>query len=550
MTSIQKAESIYYNGTILTMETAFPEVEAVAVSKNIIIGAGKLEQMKQLGDEKTTWIDLQKKTMLPGFIDSHSHFLETAQRVSWVDINSKPLGSVESIDDIIQLLKEKAAITPEGEWVVGWGYDDSKVKEMRHPNRHDFDKVSTKHPIMVNHISGWMTASNTMALEKCNVTDATENTDYFRLQRDSDNKITGVIEAALCPVMSKLPPLSTEAFIDGINKVSDMYLAKGCTTSQEGWFGSMDAVDHVKTALQKNLLKTRLVLYPIAEGDTYEDVKDTFPTIPSGQYIDGNDMLVMGAMKLTCDGSIQAYTACLSEPYHVCPEGKEGFCGTPNHTQEWLNERVLTLHKAGRQVAGHCNGDQATEMFIIACEEAQKAFPREDPRFIFIHCQTVRPDQIARIAKLSAIISFFAAHPYFWGDRHYNKFLGPDRTLRMDPTRDAVENNIPFTLHNDTYVTPIDPLIAVWTAVNRQSSSGKDMGKAIQGVSVQEALKGITINAAYQGFEENTKGSIAVGKLADFVILAENPLIVESLRIKDIAIVATILGNKTVYGTL
>lgn len=550
--NLEPAEVIYFNGTVLTMETDFPEVEAVAVANDIIIGAGSLVAMKQWANENTKMVDLQGKTMLPGFIDSHGHFLDTAkQMIPWVDINSKPLGSVECMDDIITLLKERAAITPYGEWVVGWGYDDSKIKEMRHPTKDDLDKISTVHPILVIQISTWASVANSMALKQYYaISDATKDTDVCRLHRDKTGKITGGMEAAISTVISKIPPISTETFMAGIKAASDMYLSKGCTTSQEGWLESMDVMEHCTTALRENLLKTRLVIYPIGEGDVYDQVKDTFPNIPSGQCLDDNNMLVMGAMKLSCDGSIQVYTAYLSESYHVSPEGKEKHYGTENHNQEWLSGRVLELHKAGKQIAGHCNGDQAIEMFLIACEEAQCAFPRDDPRFIFIHCQVVRLDQIKRIAKLGAIISFFGVHPYFWGDRHYNKFLGSERALRIDPTRDAVENNIPFTLHNDTPVTPIDPLLSVWVAVNRQSSTGKDMGKNTQSVSVQEALKGITINAAYQGFEESKKGSIAVGKLADFVILAENPLTVESLHIKDIVISATIVANEIVYGAL
>ena len=218
--------------------------------------------------------------------------------------------------------------------------------------------------------------------------------------------------------------------------------------------------------------------------------------------------------------------------------------------QEWLNDRVLTFHKQGKQVAIHCNGDGAIEMAVIACEHAQEQYYREDPRFVFIHCQTARKDQLERIAKLKACISFFVTHTYFWGERHYTIFLGPERAMRLDPVREAMDLGINCTLHNDTYVTPIDPLLSVWSAVNRQTYEGRDLGRVEQGIDVYSALKAITINAAFQGFEENVKGSIEVGKLADFVVLEENPLEADEWKIKDLKIAATIVGNKLVYGDI
>ena len=218
--------------------------------------------------------------------------------------------------------------------------------------------------------------------------------------------------------------------------------------------------------------------------------------------------------------------------------------------QQWLNERVLELHKQGKQVAVHCNGDGAIEMALNAFEYAQKIHYRKDSRFIFIHCQTVRPDQLKRIAELKACISFFPVHTYYWGKRHHDIFLGPKRAKRLDPVRESMSLGINCTLHNDTYITPIDPLLCVWSAVNRQSYEGQDLGKAEQGIDVYSALKAITINAAFQGFEENVKGSIEVGKLADFVVLAENPLEIDELSIKDLPVLATIVGNKLVFGSI
>lgn len=545
------ADTIYHNGIIITMNDKSKFVEAVAVAADTILAVGDLSYVKTFADDKTRFLDLKGKTLLPGFIDAHSHILDTAFRALWVDVNSVPLGKVVKVSDIIRLLKEKAQSIPEGEWVVGWGFDDSKIEEMRHLTSDDLNQVSTKHPVSVSHISGWVTYHNSIALAKGNITKETPDTEYYRILHDSNGEPSGTIEAALCPVFSKIPLATGEKFIEGLKIVSKQYTAKGCTTSQEGWLYSREPAELSLEAMNGNLFNLRMVVYPVGEGDVYDTGKDElYPEFSSGQYLDKHKMLCMGAMKLTADGSIQARTAYLSKPYFVCPDDKPDFLGQYNHEQEWLNERVLEFHQQGKQVAIHCNGDGAIEMAIIACEYAQKQYYRKDPRFIFIHCQTVRKDQLERIAKLKACISFFVTHTYFWGKRHYTIFLGPERAMRLDPVREAMDLGINCTLHNDTYVTPIDPLLSVWSAVNRQTYEGQDLGKAEQGIDVYSALKAVTINAAYQGFEENVKGSIEIGKLADFVVLEENPLEIDEWKIKDISIAATIVGNKLVYGNI
>lgn len=545
------ADTIYHNGTILTMNDEQKSAQAVAVAEDTILAVGDFDEVKKFAGTNTQYIDLKGKTMMPGFIDAHSHILDTALRALWVDVNSYPLGKVHCVDDVIALLKEKADSTPEGEWVLGWGYDDSKIQEMRHLTTEDLDKVSTRHPVSLWHISGWVTYHNSAALERAGITEDMQDTEYYRIVRDENGRATGTIEAALCPVMAKVPAADNSVFRQGLAEVSKQYTAKGCTTAQEGWWCTRESAEQSLKAIDSNLFNLRLVLYPVGEGDVYDNRKgELYPELKSGEYVDKNKMVCMGAMKLTADGSIQARTARLSKPYYVCPEDKPEFLGPYNHEQDWLNERVLEFHKQGKQVAVHCNGDGAIEMVITACEYAQKMFYREDPRFIFIHCQTARSDQLERIAKLKAMISFFPVHIYYWGKRHHDIFLGPDRVMRLDPVGEAMKLGINCTLHNDTYVTPIDPLLCAWSAVNRQTYEGQDLGKAEQGISVYDALKAITINGAVQGFEEKFKGSIEKGKLADFVVLEENPLETDEWKLKDLKIAATVVGNKIVYGNL
>ena len=297
-----------------------------------------------------------------------------------------------------------------------------------------------------------------------------------------------------------------------------MYLAKGCTTAQEGWVADPNWFPLMGEALKRRTpSNSRLVLYPLGQDISLEEYGRVFPDVPSGTPLDEEGKLVMGATKLSADGSIQAYTGFLSQPYHKTPEGRPDMWDIRPTT--WSGrQRIIDLHSNGRQIAVHCNGDAAIDVALDAYEEAQRQSPRDDTRFIVIHSQMARSDQIERMSRLEAIPSFFITHTYFWGDRHYAIFMGPERAVRMSPTGDALRCNLPFTLHNDTFVTPIDPLLLVWSAVNRLSYGGRDLGKAEQGIPVLEALKGITINAARQGFEEGVKGSIETG--ASSVILS------------------------------
>lgn len=544
-----EAELVFFGGPILTM-TEPAEVEAVAVAGGRILAAGTRASVRRFCTPATRHVDLAGRTMLPGFIDAHSHFIDTSLRTAWVDVRSAPLGPVRTMADIVDLLARRAQETKPGEWIVGWGYDDTNLAEMRHPDRRDLDRASSRHPIVLQHISGWVTASNSLALARAGIDEHVQNTETMVFQRDQKGALSGVIEASRCPVLSQVPPLSDEAVVRSMAQGSAMYLARGCTTAQEGWIADPAWITQAERALAQGLLRVRLVLYPLAQDISLEDYVKVFPAAASGTALDSEARLVLGAAKLSADGSIQAYTGYLSSPYHKCPPGKPGYRGYPSNDPRFLAARIADLHRMGLQTAVHCNGDAAIDMALDAIEAAQAACRRREARHIIIHSQMARQDQVERMARLGVIPSFFAAHIFYWGDRHYHIFMGPERARRMSPAGDALRCGIPFTLHNDTYVTPIDPLLLVWAAVNRVSSQGRDLGRAEQGIPVMEALKAVTINAAYQGFEEDRKGSIAQGKMADLVILDRDPRAVDPMQIRDIQVTATLVAGKVEYGSL
>ena len=488
--------------------------------------------------------------MLPGFIDGHSHFVSAGlMAATQLDLSSPPVGGVKNIAEIKGLIRAKAAETPKGEWILGFGYDDTGLEDKRHPLASDIDEVAPEHPVLLRHVSGHLSACNGLALAKANYTKDTPDPVGGVIRRDEYGNPNGVLEEppAREPVFRHIPAPTEADWMEGIKAACAAYTAKGVTTAQDGFTATGDW-GALKRAHELGLLRNRVQILP---GVSRMDI-NTFNTHVSGTQLTADGKISLGAAKLLADGSLQCYTGYLSNPYHKViydlPDGPM-WRGYPMEPEQQFIEKVVGLHRQGWQLAIHGNGDDAIQMILNAYEEAQKRYPRADARHIVIHCQTVREDQLDRIKRLGVVPSFFVVHTYFWGDRHYEMFLGQDRAERISPLRSALKRGIPFSNHNDTFVTPIDPLLSVWSAVNRRTSGGRILGEN-QTIPVMDALRSVTSWAAYQACEERIKGSLEPGKLADFVILEANPLTVAKETIKDIGISATIVGDEVVYGSL
>ncbi len=545
-------EQIFYNGTILTMDSGASKAEALAIGQGKILAVGSEKAVMAYKEASTKMVDLQGKTMLPGFIDGHSHITMSGEKfATQLDLTSPPVGGVTNIEDILAIIKEKVANTPKGEWIVGFGYDDTLLAEKRHPEATDIDRVAPDNPVYLSHVSGHLCTCNTLALQLGNVHTYQGNPAGGMIRRNEDGSPNGVLEepAAMNMVYDCVPPLTEEDWMRALGVASAKYAAKGVTTAQDGW-ATENGIDMLRKAhaMKDSPLKVRVHIFP---GLAIMDI-NTVGCTTSGTQLTDDNMLSLGATKHFVDGSLQCYTGFLSNPYHKViydlPDGPlwRGYPIEPAHE---LTQKVIDLHCKGWQIAIHGNGDDAIESIINAYEAAQKVYPRADARHIIVHCQTVREDQLDRMKRLGIIPSFFVVHTYYWGDRHYETFLGPERAERINPLYSAVKRGIPFSTHNDTFVTPMDPLLSVWSAVNRTTSGGRTLGEN-QRISVLDALRSITSWAAYQCFEEKLKGSLEVGKLADMVILEENPLEVAVETIKDIKVATTLVGGKVIYGEL
>ena len=570
-------QTLYYGGDILTMEGDEPRyVEAVMVKDGRIIYAGKKADAVNNYAGETVEVDLQGKTMMPSFFDPHGHLLLTTLLVAYADLNPPPIGGIDSIGKLKQALidyKTSHHLGPD-DWIVGMNYDDTGMKEQRHPTRRDLDEVSKTNPIYIMHSSSHFGVANSRALEIAGITDETPDPSGGKFLRDDKGRLTGVMSegAAMKQVMLKVTTPEPEVALATMKKtLLQEYAAQGITTVQECGGAVEGFIGLMQLAAKKKMLPLDVIAYPNAEEI---GLLRKYP--PSEQY--DNHFRIAG-MKLVLDGSIQGYTAYLSKPYFKIPKAFEpepaqcqigdkaallvdenlsaheeaplpkssgGYRGKPNFDQQGLEKLVNEAFANKWHLMVHCNGDAAADMTLEAVEKALKKYPNPDHRTTIVHAQTMREDQLDKTRQLNMALTLFPSHVYYWGDRHAKLFLGPERTKRMDPMQSVIERGIPYTIHTDTPVTPTNLLDAVQFAVNRKSIGGKVYG-ADQAMTPYEALKAITINAAWQHREEKAKGSIVPGKVADLVILSANPLKVDKSKIREIKVIETIKDGRTIY---
>ena len=528
---------IYVNGVVVTMDAAGRTAQAVAIRGEEIAAVGTNDEIRRLASPSTVVVDLAGKVMLPGLYAAHDHFPSAGSVTRNVDLNSPPIGKIECIADIVAALKAKARQTPPGKWVVGRGYDDTLLREMRHPTRYDLDQASTDHPIWIVHTSGHLGVANSRALAIAGITRDTPQPKAGRIRKDpKTGEPNGVFEESGGLVSRHIPAAAATERRESIRWADKEYLSKGVTTAVIAG-ASNSTVTDLRKALAEGDLHLRIVAMASGGTATPKPPEKSDPL----DHVRRN-----GSVKLFSDGSIQGYTGYLSAPYYKQPEGKTDYRGYPHHSREELTGIVKMYHRAGYQIAIHSNGDAAIDDVLYAYREAQREFPRQDARHRIEHCQTAREDQLDAMKELGVTPSFFVGHVYYWGDRHRDIFLGPERAARISPLASAARRGLHFTLHNDTPVTPVNPILLVSDAVNRITRNGKVLGPE-QRIPVVEAFRAVTSDAAWQTFEEARKGSIEPGKLADFVVLDRNPLAVPPDRIKDLVVLQTIVGGETVY---
>ncbi len=532
---------VFINGNILTMDSNNSIAQALSTRRERIEAVGSTEEIMALVGDDTEVVDLRGRTLLPGFVDAHSHFPGSGMRVVAADLNSPPIGTRKTMADVLAALGEQAAKTPPGEWVSGFGYDDTRLEEGRHPTREELDQVSTEHPVVAMHISGHLFVANSMALASVGIDASTPDPEGGVIGRvPGSQEPNGLLEeTARLDVMRQMQDIGLVNTYRLIKSAANEYAAVGVTTAQSGGV-SRKLATGLSWFSKFGVIPQRLILFPF-ETEFGEDLLN-------GNYDPADyssDRVDMGAVKLVADGSIQGFTGYLSAPYYSPYHGDENYRGYPAIARDKLFEKVAALHRAGYQIAIHGNGDQAIEDILDAFEAAQKGHPVDDPRMILIHSQMAREDQIARMRQLGVTPSFFTAHTWYWGDRHRDIFLGPQRAAQISPSKWALDQGLRFSSHLDTPVTPMLPLQAVWSQVYRITYGGEVLGPE-QRISVLDALRAVTIDAAWQVFQEDNRGSLEPGKYADLVVLSGNPLD-NPMAMRDLVVERTVIGGATIY---
>ena len=538
------ADTIFHGDNIVTMDPRQPTVEAVAVRGETIVGAGSMDEVMALQGPSTRVVDLGDNALLPGFVDSHGHFLGAGRDQTSLGLHPPPVGDVNNIDDVVRKVREwiDEHDIPPGEVVTGRGYDDSLLEEGRHPTREDLDRASTDHPIILTHVSGHLTTTNSATLAASNITADTPDPPGGHIRRmDGSMEPNGVLEETARGLLAfdRRPTPSGEELDDLIRRSIDIYLSHGTTTIQDGGTAPMQA-EAFQASANREPFKADVAAF-VRFNETPTDLASI------GYTRDYQDGFRVGGVKLMLDGSPQGRTAWVTIPYEEGPPG-----APPDYVAYGVmipgeyKAAAGELIRGGVPIIVHANGDAAMDLMIDGVDEAVADMdPMPDHRSVIIHAQLMRADQLDRSAVLNIVPSFFAAHAFFWGDWHRISF-GEDRGNNTSPMGWALERGVNFTIHNDASVVPPHMMRLVSIAVNRNTRSGHILGPH-QRLTVMQALHAVTLGGAYQYFEEDTKGSITVGKQADLVILEESPLTADPANLEFIPILETFSRGRSVF---
>lgn len=529
------ADLVVFNARVFTMDATLPRAEAFAVKDSRIVAVGSNTNIRALITRRTQTFDAKGMTIVPGFVDCHNHAGGTTLLYEVLVGNPFEVEFV-TIASIIEKLRAKAQTLPAGTWVDGYFHDDTKLKDKRLLTRQDLDKVSIDHPVCVHHRGGHTSFYNTKALEMAGVTKNTPDVPGGTYDKDANGELTGRVTDRARGVIDRVgarPQLSAaerdKRERDGVAHISAQFARYGLTSvHHEG--GDLSAIQDVRA---RGELKHRVSYEAtgrVLESMIQDGIKTGF----------GDEWIRFGATsEHTVDGSFSERTLAMSTPYPGTT-----YKGNVTETQDELNAWVERVHRAGIQVNCHANGDVAIDMYLTALERAQRLAPRADARPKVTHCTLINDDLVRRLAALGTVPALFTTYAYYNTDKF--PFYGQELMKRCMAFRTLLDANVRATAGSDFSPGPFAPLMGIQGMVTRKGWDNTTWGLN-QRIGVDDAIRVNTINGAYASFEEKLKGSISEGKLADFVVLADDPHTVASDTIKDIKIVRTVVGGSTVY---
>ena len=541
----ETAQSIYFGGDILTMAGDAPTyVEALAVKDGKIVFAGSTDQAMAMKGDATRVVDLEGRTLMPAFIDAHSHYINSLLVANQAKVYAPPSGPGKDVPSIVAELKRFAAERniPKGAMIMAYGYDDSVMPDGRLLNRDDLDEAFPDNPVRVDHVSMHGAVMNSLALEKYGISAATETPPGgVIVRRPGTQEPWGLImETAFLPVMEQAEPITAQQEIEWTRAGQMLYAEAGITTAQEG-ATHLPQFQTIQRASEAGANIIDVVAYPFITD--VDKVLAEFPVTEWGTY---HNRFKVGGVKITLDGSPQGRTAFFTTPYLLGgPDGETDWSGEPTFPQDLANKMVKKVYDLGVPLTIHTNGDAAIDSFLEAYEFARDGDFSKPWNVTTIHTQFIRRDQIPKFVEYKVRPSFYTLHTFYFAETHIAN-RGETQGSYISPMRDAIDAGLRPTNHTDFVVAPLDQMTMLWTAVNRISRGGREVGPD-QRVTPFEGLKSMTEWAAEQYGEQDSKGTLEAGKLADLVILDQDPLKVDPMSIRDIKVVETIKEGATIY---
>ena len=541
----QEADSIYRNGAILTMTGDKPTyVEALAVTDGKISLVGTEEDALAMKGDATKVIDLDGKALLPGFLDGHSHYINSLLVANQCKLYAPPSGTGKDVPSIIAELERFAGERkiPKGEMIMGYGYDDTVMPGGRLLNRGDLDEAFPDNPVRIEHVSMHGAVMNSLAL------------DYYEISAETKTPPGGVIvrkpgtqepwglimETAFLPVMAKSEPMTAQQEIDWSRAGQMLYAESGITTAHEG-ATHLAQFQTIKRASDAGANIIDIVAYPFIT-----DVDKVLAEHPVEKWTKYENRFKVGGVKITVDGSPQGRTAFFTTPYLTGgPGGEKNWSGEPTFPQDLANQMVKKVYEMNVPLLLHCNGDAAIDAFLTAFEFAREGDYSKPWNVTTIHTQFMRKDHIPKFVEYKVRPSFYTLHTFYFAEAHIAN-RGEKQAMYLSPMRDAIDAGLRPSNHTDFVVAPLDQMMMLSSAVNRISRGGAKIGPD-QRVTPFEGLKAMTEWAAEQYDEQDRKGTLEVGKLADLVILSKDPIKVDPMTIKDIEVVKTIKEGVSIY---
>lgn len=543
-TAAEPADRIIRGGSIITVNPAQPAAEAVAIHGGRIVAVGTEADVMPHKGPSTQVTDLAGRTLVPGFVDGHSHFFTCGEVQVQALCASPPAGTCTSVTDVIAKLKQvqERQKIGSGKFVIGFGYDPELLAEKRPPTKQELDAAFPDNPVILAHVSGHGAMLNSKALAFYGITAATPTPAGGVIGREGGSQEPDglLFETAFLPIFAKVPGPNDDELLQLITTGQELYLREGITTAQEG-ATMKHQLDLLRIMATRGLLKLDVISLPfITELDT------VFTGGPPRAEKTYTNRLRIGGVKIVMDGSPQGRTAAFTTPYLTAgPAGQKDWKGELSFPQPLLNELVKKVYDGGAPLFVHCNGDTAIDALLEAHRFAAGDDPARPRGTVGVHSQFIRPDQLQKYAAWKITPSFFTLHCFYFGDTHVAN-RGLAQAEAISPVKSARALGLRPSNHTDFNVSPLNQLFTIHTAVNRTTRSGRVLG-ANERVTPLEALEAVTIDGARQYGEEAAKGSIEPGKLADLVILSGNPLAVEPNAIKEIRVEETVKEGVTVW---